>query len=243
MTNRGSARGRPRRSSRLEIEQRAIGLFLRDGYSSTSIEAIAVACGISKTTYFRYYGSKSELVWWVFDEYIRATEDALNSADLELPVMAAIRQAVMEATGGVADDEGTWMKRFELLDTTPELRDGEAAHWQAWGEAISRYVAARTGSRATDVVPAAVGGALQAAYLAGFRESSATGESSTQTLARLDATFALISQPLQAWINFEQAHSALMGRHPLVGSTAGPWEIESSDGISPRPRSHNQQGS
>lgn len=195
-----STRGRPRRSSRHDIEQTAIELFLRDGYSDTSIEAIATACGISKTTYFRYYGSKSELVWWVFDEYIGATADALAAADSTLEVMDAVRVALAEATRGVSDDSGTLMKRFTLLDTTPELKEGEAAHWHAWGEAISRFVASRTGMPTIGVVPAAVGGALQAAYLAGFRESAALAESTEDTLARLDHAVVLLSPSLRTLI-------------------------------------------
>jgi AcrR family transcriptional regulator len=57
--------GRPSRAEARQLGERileiATGLFLKDGYGSTSIEAIAQAAGMSKRTFYARYAGKPEL--------------------------------------------------------------------------------------------------------------------------------------------------------------------------------------
>jgi AcrR family transcriptional regulator len=57
--------GRPSRAAAEQLGERileiATELFLRDGYGSTSIEAIAQAAGMSKRTFYARYAGKPEL--------------------------------------------------------------------------------------------------------------------------------------------------------------------------------------
>jgi AcrR family transcriptional regulator len=57
--------GRPSRAAAAQLGERileiATELFLRDGYGSTSIEAIAQAAGMSKRTFYARYAGKPEL--------------------------------------------------------------------------------------------------------------------------------------------------------------------------------------
>lgn len=57
--------GRPSRAEAEQLGERileiATELFLRDGYGSTSIEAIAQAAGMSKRTFYARYAGKQEL--------------------------------------------------------------------------------------------------------------------------------------------------------------------------------------
>lgn len=38
-------------------------LFTENGYSATTVPVIAEASGVGRATVFRYWGSKSEIVW------------------------------------------------------------------------------------------------------------------------------------------------------------------------------------
>jgi AcrR family transcriptional regulator len=57
------ARGRPRDPSRDEaIIDATIDVLVRDGYDRLSMEGVAAAAGVGKTTVYRRWGSKAELV-------------------------------------------------------------------------------------------------------------------------------------------------------------------------------------
>jgi AcrR family transcriptional regulator len=57
--------GRPSRAAALQLRDRilevATGLFLSEGYGSTSIEAVARGAGISKRTFYHRFGDKAAL--------------------------------------------------------------------------------------------------------------------------------------------------------------------------------------
>jgi AcrR family transcriptional regulator len=162
------ARGRPRVSSRGQIEQIALDLFLRDGYAVTTMPAIAAAAAVSRTSVFRYFRTKSDIVWWAFDAHLDEFAALLRASEESVPVLDAVRSAILRAVQAVADDEGVWLHRFALIDTEPELRTEEAAHWLAWAAAISAFLQSRLSTH-DPVISAAIGGALQSAYVARLR--------------------------------------------------------------------------
>src|SRR5712691_9666645 len=49
-------RGRPPGTSRRELELIALRLFTEQGFDNTTIEQIAAEAGVSKRTFFRYFG-------------------------------------------------------------------------------------------------------------------------------------------------------------------------------------------
>lgn len=57
------ARGRRPSTTREAIARQALDLFERNGFDATTVDEIAAAVGISRRTFFRYYGSKRDVVW------------------------------------------------------------------------------------------------------------------------------------------------------------------------------------
>ncbi|MCQ0020665.1 TetR family transcriptional regulator [Actinomadura madurae] len=55
--------GRRPRTSRGELERVALRLFAERGFEETTVDDIASAAGIGRRTFFRYYGSKNDVVW------------------------------------------------------------------------------------------------------------------------------------------------------------------------------------
>ncbi len=65
------------------------------GYENVSVEDIAAAAGIGRTTFFRYFGSKSGVIWLEFDSTIERLADVLEaSADAD-DVLGSVRRAVI----------------------------------------------------------------------------------------------------------------------------------------------------
>ncbi|MFE4693057.1 TetR family transcriptional regulator [Streptomyces sp. NPDC056749] len=199
MTSSPARRGRPPASTREALEEVAFELLLRDGYEATTLQAIMTAGGVGRSTLFRYFGSKAGIVWGEFDRAVERLRSCLRDAD-DTPVMAAVRSAVVESTRlsqEAAPD--SWLDRFRVLDRDAALAAETAAHWRVWAETVSRYVAERTGLDASTPVPAAIGGAVQAAYVAVLRRWSA-GDGAVD-IDELDTALRHVTDAFQALLN------------------------------------------
>jgi AcrR family transcriptional regulator len=182
MTNSAPRRGRPRVSSRAALEEVAFSLLLRDGYEATTVQAIMTAGGVGRTTFFRYFGSKGGIVWGEFDRAIERLRGRLDAAG-DVPIMAAILAAVAESTELSRDAApDTWLDRFRVLDSDRALSGETAEHWRLWAAQIAGYVEQRAYLPAGSVVPAAIGGAIQAGYVAVLRGWAADVAAETTSL-------------------------------------------------------------
>jgi AcrR family transcriptional regulator len=193
-------RGRPPASSREAIEETAIDLFLEHGYEQTTIAMITAACGIGRTTLFRYYRSKADIVWSAFNEHTEHLRRILAASHPGSPTMTAVRVAVVEALATSIDSRGIWMKRFQILDTSAVLRSEESAQWTSWADAIAGFVAEDAGLEPAGVVPQAIGGAVQAAFLAVLRGWRGIPNPDGRLLPRLDDDLRGLCDALQVWL-------------------------------------------
>src|SRR5437868_1996572 len=82
--------GRPKASSRENIAEAACELFLEQGYEQTSIVDIANRAGVSRSSFFNYFSSKSDVLWAGLDERLAAFEDHL-AADEGADAATAVR--------------------------------------------------------------------------------------------------------------------------------------------------------
>jgi AcrR family transcriptional regulator len=189
-------------SSREHIERVAMGLFMQDGYTETTIQNIALASGVSRTSVFRYWGSKAEIVWSVFDVHTQRLAALLAAAEASEPTMTVVRRAVVENMRMSTEDSDLWMERFAVLDSTPELRSEESAHWISWAGTIASYVAVRNDLPDCDVVAHSIGGAVQAAFLTVLRQRLALDDASPESLlAELDRALRPLCAVMQHWLD------------------------------------------
>lgn len=72
-----SRRERKKRNTKAKILKKARRIFEKKGYDNTSIEDIAEAVDISKTTFFNYFPSKDSLLRELSDEEIEDVSDYL----------------------------------------------------------------------------------------------------------------------------------------------------------------------
>lgn len=54
---------------RAEVSEVAFRLFAEQGFDETTVEQIAAEAGLSRTTFFRYFGTKEEVVLGKFGEF------------------------------------------------------------------------------------------------------------------------------------------------------------------------------
>lgn len=74
-----SRAGRPKASSRETLAEAACELFLERGYDATSVADITQRAGVSRSSFFNYFSSKSDVLWSGLDDRIaRAIDDLVS---------------------------------------------------------------------------------------------------------------------------------------------------------------------
>lgn len=164
----GRRRGRPPGTSARAMELIALRLFTEQGFEATTVEQIAVAAGVSRRTFFRYFDAKSDVLWNSFDAEVERIRALLARTPDDLPVMEAVRRAVIAANHYRAQDVPELRTRMTLLSSVPELIASAAIHYDAWERAVVDFVARRVGQPADSLYPLAVGRAVLAACRAGY---------------------------------------------------------------------------
>jgi TetR/AcrR family transcriptional regulator, regulator of mycofactocin system len=161
-------RGRPPGTSRRKLELIALRLFTAQGFEETTIDQIAAEAGVSRRAFFRYFGSKPDVLWGEFDSEVATIRALLDGVPAGLPVMEAVRQAVLAANHYRAADVPELRARMALIGSVPALMASATVHYDAWERAISDFVARRAGQPADSLYPLAVGRATLAACRAGY---------------------------------------------------------------------------
>jgi mycofactocin system transcriptional regulator len=155
----GAARartGRPQATTHRDIEVAALELFAARGFEHVSVADIATAAGISRRTFFRYYGSKNDVVWGDFDRLLAAMERGLERSG-DGPLLAAITDVVIRFNTFPDEAVPAHRLRMSLILHTPALQAHSALRYADWRAVIARHAARRLGQPVDALVPQLVG--------------------------------------------------------------------------------------
>lgn len=169
-------RGRPPGTSARELEVAALRLFSEQGFHETTVDQIAAAAGVSRRTFFRYYDAKADVLWNEFDTEVETIRALLADLPEDLPVLEAVRRAVLAANHYRAEDVPELRTRMTLLSSVPDLAASAAVHYDAWERAVSAFVARRAGQPEDSLYPLVVGRAVLAACRAAYDRWSARAD-------------------------------------------------------------------
>lgn len=183
-----------RAETRARIEQAALDLFTRDGFEQVTIDEIADAAGISRRTYFRYFATKADAVWGDFDAHVGRLAALLTGSRDELPVLTSICTAYVEVNDYAAEDLPLLRERMALILAEPALLAHSQLRYAAIDDVVARYVAARSRSSASALVPRLVATSARAAATTAFEvwladPESRLGETLRASFAELIAGF------------------------------------------------------
>jgi AcrR family transcriptional regulator len=113
-------RERKKQRTRAELQRHALRLFRDHGYATTTVDDIAAAAEVSRSTFFRYFPTKEEVV--LFDDLDPVMEDVARGLPAGTPLIEAVRVIVRDSFGSL-DDEARALEevRMELARTVPEI--------------------------------------------------------------------------------------------------------------------------
>jgi mycofactocin system transcriptional regulator len=134
------------------------------------MDDIAAALGVGRRTLFRYYPSKNDILWGQFDHSLRHFEVYLDGLPAEMPVLDAIRRAILEFNTLDPEAVPQHRQRMRFLLTTPALLGPSDLRYAAWRAVVARYVARRTGQEPTDLIPATAGRVSLALSLSAYEQ-------------------------------------------------------------------------
>ncbi|MEZ7004326.1 mycofactocin system transcriptional regulator [Streptomyces sp. AD55] len=160
--------GRPRATSRADLERLGFELFARQGFDDTTVDDIAAAAGIGRRTFFRYFSSKNDLVWGDFETQLTKLRDLLDTEPPGTSVTDALRRAVVEFNRFDTTDVPWHRQRMELILTVPTLQADATLRYASWRLIVTEFVARRMGLPVSDVVPRLFGHTMLAAAIAAY---------------------------------------------------------------------------
>lgn len=152
--------GRPKASSRETLAEAACELFLERGFEATSIVDIATRAGVSRSSFFNYFSSKSDVLWAGLDERIGRLEALLETCG-----PAGLAASVLSlADGFVPDSLALAVINTSAMGLEDELPREAALRRARIARAVATHLHAHGADRVTaEVAGAAWGGAVLAA--------------------------------------------------------------------------------
>jgi TetR/AcrR family transcriptional regulator, regulator of mycofactocin system len=187
--------GRRRVTSRGELERIAFGLFADKGFEQTTIEDIATAAGIGRRTFFRYYPSKNDVPWGMFELELERMRVRLKACPPEVPLMDALRVALVDFNR-IDPGQIPWhRRRMELILRVPALLAHSTLRFAAWRQVVAEFAAARLGLPPGDLAPQAIAHALLGVAVAAYErwlddESADLGYLLDSAVRQLGAAYA-----------------------------------------------------
>ncbi|MFR9800503.1 TetR/AcrR family transcriptional regulator [Streptomyces sp. MS06] len=111
-------------STRERLAQAAFTLFDERGYEQTTVEDIAERAGVGRTTFFRHYRSKEEVIFPDHDRLLSAISGRL-AGSTHATALVAVSDAVRLVLMHYLDEGELARRRYALTSKVPALRERE----------------------------------------------------------------------------------------------------------------------
>lgn len=128
------------RRTRNGISDAALRLFIDNGYDATTVDEVADAAGVSRSTVFRYFPEKEELVFAREVDHLRELQRLLRSSSGRLRDRQSLHEVFVAFARHLEGDE-TLRERVALVVTSPRLYARSVAVRAAWEELVARELA------------------------------------------------------------------------------------------------------
>ncbi|MBW8483785.1 helix-turn-helix domain-containing protein [Actinomadura parmotrematis] len=119
--------GRWEPNARERLERAALDLFVEHGYDATTVAAIAERAGLTKSTFFRHFADKREVLFGAPDLLADLLAGAIAAAPPPAPPAACLAAALDAAAAAsfTAERRGLARQRRAVVASSSELRERE----------------------------------------------------------------------------------------------------------------------
>lgn len=140
-------RERKRKSIRARMEEAALHLFIEKGFTSTTVDEVAAHADVSRSTFFRYFGSKEAILFFRVEEFGDLLYNFILERPAEEPPLQAFEEGLVQLVQATdpTQDRPISEQRQKLFDSDPKLlaRARELTH--GWTMRLAEALAKREG--------------------------------------------------------------------------------------------------
>jgi len=152
---------------RRDLVAAAVRLFTERGYDETTIDDIAVAAGVGRRTFFRYFPSKEDAISPDHETALARVAEVFTTAHPDEPTTSLVLRAGEMVFDLYTEDPELSVRRFALTHQVPALRDRESASVDHYRRLFTRHL---RGRGENDLRAAVVGASVVAAHNVALRE-------------------------------------------------------------------------
>lgn len=188
-----SLRERKRRVIRQRIVEAADELFSAKGFDNVSVTDIAARADVGRTTFFRYFGDKAEVVFAHEEEVLERITQLAASASVTPARTAAeaieqLRTIVVALCDYASDNIDGYALHYELVEKHLELRAHDALKTQLIADRFTQLLVGRGTSEPTAMFASQV---ALACYQIARRRATSPSQLGAETQAAFDQIEAL----------------------------------------------------
>lgn len=149
-------RWKPDARQRLAVA--ALDLFTEQGYDQTTVAQIAERAGLTRSTFFRHYGDKHEILTAGQEMLSTLFAEGIAEAPADASALDAVAQGLDRASGAMAEFNRSMGPRLHAaIEANEELRSRNAMKSAVMAGAISTALLARGVPEASAQVAAELG--------------------------------------------------------------------------------------
>jgi AcrR family transcriptional regulator len=148
-------------SPRDRLAQAAFALFHERGYEQTTVDDITERAGVGRTTFFRYYRSKEDVIFPDHERLLAQIGERLRIArgvpvDGPATALAAVSDAVRLVLLHYLAEGDLARRRYKLTSSVPALRDREIATVARYQRLFREFVAGQMSELRAELMAASV---------------------------------------------------------------------------------------
>jgi AcrR family transcriptional regulator len=138
-----SLRERKKARLRVEMTRAAVELFKQQGFDATTVEQIVAKVDASPRTFFRYFGTKEDVLFGDTPDRLRSLRERLESAGGDEPPIELIKETLIEQIDNftIFDDAKLEADCARLWVSEPGPRRRYIEIVLEWENVISAYLA------------------------------------------------------------------------------------------------------
>ena len=130
---------------RAALSQTAFELARERGFDNVTVDEMAAAAGVSRSTLLRYFGTKEEAVLSAFDDHVMRFAEALRARPADEDHWTALRRALEGVVPFYLQDPAAALSITRFILGTPALHSRQAAKRHDWRPALTAALAERAG--------------------------------------------------------------------------------------------------
>nr|BFE56109.1 TetR family transcriptional regulator [Dactylosporangium thailandense] len=131
----------------------ALDLFDERGYEQTTADDIADRAGVGRTTLFRHYRSKEDVIFPDHDRLIAAVRERLATSSADTAILA-VTEAVRLVLLSYVEEADRARRRYAITSRVAALRDREIASVARYQRLFREFIAGWMGPAPADALRA-----------------------------------------------------------------------------------------